>query len=552
MHRNPIKIFLLFIPSLLLLSACSAPAATPAASEMVETMVTGTLAAAAVAAPSQESPTAIPPMPEPTQALTTAPSPTPQPARYYLFPPYGVGGTRAWQIDGDQATELTLPDLGFTHYDHSSSFGKVLHPSHFPGTGLGPANLSVGDLWSYDVAAQQDQRIIQEENVVEAVFVPNSLDIVYLRATPDTYELRWRSADGSQDIPLAKDVAPTFSVSPDGKSVAFTRETGYKVGTPGVYIVSTTGGDERQIGASDRNGSGSISDLPVWSPDSQYILLPVMSQDIPSRWVLLKASGGLEQPLSFATELSPDLTGVSLAINLWLPNGQQVFLSQVREGLGGTPYAEESGVATLDLSTGKVTQFTPVANGARTPLQWEVPGKVVWALDENGDLTRLDLEHPRPLPRSCKVAQTGLFVNPPKGYCLAFPHGVTLQAYNFDRPLFLGEPLDQSIEPLQARLWIEANDVTATTTLEQALASFMADLPPADPPTSVSPSTLGGEPAFVLENVPGQLFSRVVLSLHNGKLYQLWFNPLDSSVPQVQPDVEALYQTVIDSFAYLP
>ncbi len=359
MQRKLIKLLPLIIVSLLVLSACSAPSATPAVGELVETMVAGTSAAAQASAPAVASPTSLPP----TIEDTAAPTATEQPAPYWVFPPVGNSGSRAWQINGEQISPLELPDLGFNHHDYSSAHGKILHSSRFPDVGAGPANLSVGDLWMYDVAAQQDQLILQDENVVEAVFAPGTLDIVYLLATPDTYELRWRSADGSQDRVLAVDVSPTFSVSPDGKSVAFTRETGYKVGTPGVYVVSTDGSGERQIGVADRGGSGSIADRPLWSPDSQYILLPISSLEVPSRWVLLKSDGSAELPLTFAPDVAPEFDQLGPVFFLWLPDGRQVLASQVRDGMAGIPNAEETGVITLDLDSALAAQFAPAAFG---------------------------------------------------------------------------------------------------------------------------------------------------------------------------------------------
>jgi hypothetical protein len=526
-----LRIALLSVVSIFILSACG-----------------GQNAATTQPTPPTSAPT-LPPSPTPVPPTPT-PSPTPLPARYWVFPPYGSGGSQAWQIDNGQASPIVLPDLGFNQYDHSAEFGKVLHSSRFPEHGAGPANLSVGDLWSYDVVTKQDQQIFTDENIVEATFVPGSQDIVYLLATPTTYELHWRTAGGADRL-LATDVSPTFSVSPDGGSVAFTRETGYKVGTPGVYIVSQDGTGERKIGSTDRGGTGSISDMPIWSPDGKYILLPVSSADVPTHWVLLKTDGSAEMKVTLGPNVPPQFKELDLAFTLWLPDSQKVLVSQVR-GMAGTPGAEQTGVASLNLDTGEVTEITPLAFGPLTPWQWETPGKVAWAVDENNDLVKLDLDHPRPLPSTCLVSGEQVFVNSSKGYCFAYPQDVTIQAYEYERPLFLGPPLDQSTEPLQSRLWVEANAVPAGTDLNKAVDDFVAGLPTGITPPPRQETTLGGEPAVILEMVPGQLFSRVVLALHDGRLYQLWFNPVDPSVPDVKPDVEKLYQAVTSSFSYIP
>jgi hypothetical protein len=435
-------------------------------------------------------------------------------------------------------------------YDHASITGKVLHSSHFQDKGAGPANLAVGDLWSYDVQEKQDQLIFQDENIVEAIWAPNGRDFAYLKALPDKYELRWRAESG-EDRLLAVDVSPTFSVSPDGKAVAFTREIGYKVGEPGVYIVPTQGGEESKIASADRQGMGSISDLPIWSPNGQYILLPVSGPDTPTHWVLIKTDGSFEAPLQFGPNVPEEFLQGDFAFSLWLPDSQRVLINQI-QGQIGPPNAQEIGVASLDFATGQITEITPVSFGAAYPLLWKNLGKVAWLWTDAGELEQLDLEHPQPLPELCKVSGQQLFVNPFKGYCFAYPEDVILQAFEYERPLFLGPALDQSAEPLQSRLWVEASPVPAGSSLQTAVDLFVENFPQGVPAPQRRLFTLGGEPAEILEGVPGQLFSRVVLALHNDTLYQLWFNPVDSSAPQVQPDVEKLFQAVSNSFSFLP
>jgi hypothetical protein len=495
--------------------------------------------------------------PEPDSSPTHQPpatvesSPTVQPMASYIFLPYGSGGTRAWQVKDKQVSEITLPDMLMNSYDSAPSSGKVLYPSHFPDVGAGPANLSAGDLWVYDIASQQSQQIFTDENIVEAFWAPNGQDFVYLLATPTTYELHWRGQEG-EDRLLASDVSPTFSISPDGQQVVFTRETGYKVGTPGVYIVPVSGnGAERKISSIDRGGMGSISDLPLWSPDMHNILLPVSPPDKPPYWALIRTDGSADFPVTMGPQIPEEFRSQQFVYSLWLPDSQHVLGYQI-QGMMGPPYAQEIAVATMDLSTGLVEKINPISFKTGFPLTWAIPGKQAWFFTDTGELTQIDLDNPAPLPQACKVSDEQIFVNPFKGYCFSYPKDVTIQAYTYDRPLFMGPPLDQSVEPPQARLWVEANPLPAGTTLDQAVSDFIAKMPPGEPAITRQPTTLGGEPATVLENVPGQLFSRAVLAVHKDMLYQLWFNPVDSSVPNVQSDVERLYQAVTNSFAFLP
>jgi hypothetical protein len=60
----------------------------------------------------------------------------------------------------------------------------------------------------------------------------------------------------------------------------------------------------------------------------------------------------------------------------------------------------------------------------------------------------------------------------------------------------------------------------------------------------------GGEPAEVLEPVPGRLSSRVVSLLHGATFYQLNFSPTD--VPEAEAGLQELYETVLGSLAFFP
>jgi len=534
--------FLIFFFGSSILTACSSTARVLS----IPSSSTETLPAATIV----PSPTGLPPTRAPTSTPTAEPTQTPLPARYWVFPPYGAAGVKAWQIDGDLVTELSLPDLANNQYDHSPVTGKLLHSSQFAGKGAGPANLAVSDLWIYDIQAKQDQLVFQDQNIVEAVWAPNGQDFAYLLATPTTYELHWRTASG-EDRLLVSDVAPTFRVSPDGKSIAFTRESGYKVGMPGVFIVPVDGGPERKIGSVDRMGMGSIGDLPLWSPDGQYILLPVSSPDTPVRWTLIKTDGSAELPVQPRPDVVDWFNHMDYAFSLWLPDSQHVLGYHI-QGQVGPPNGQETFIAAMDLSSGQVTTVKQVDFGSSFPIMWEKPGHIAWMMTDAGDLARLDLDNPTPLPQTCKVNGEQLFVNPYKGYCFSYPQDVTIQAYEYERPLFLGTPLDQSVEPLQSRLWVEVTPLASGADLKAAVEQFIAGQPQGDPAITRQSITLGGEPAELLDNVPGQLFSRVALAVHNDKLYALWFNPIDSSVQSVQPDVERLYQAVTKSFAFLP
>lgn len=56
---------------------------------------------------------------------------------------------------------------------------------------------------------------------------------------------------------------------------------------------------------------------------------------------------------------------------------------------------------------------------------------------------------------------------------------------------------------------------------------------------------IAGQPAVVIDNLPGQDINRRVLIVHNDRLYDLTFTPMSS------PDMEAFYATIIANFALI-
>jgi hypothetical protein len=112
--------------------------------------------------------------------------------------------------------------------------------------GAGPSDLAVGRLTVTDLSTQAKE-VVLPDNVVSAGWAPNGLDFAYIMAVPDTYELRWRAATGEDKL-LAVDVPHTLRISPDGRSVAFTRESSYGLAAdPGLYVVEIETGTETQV-----------------------------------------------------------------------------------------------------------------------------------------------------------------------------------------------------------------------------------------------------------------------------------------------------------------
>jgi putative lipoprotein len=181
------------------------------------------------------------PAPEAEAPVTepVAESPTGD-SQNFIWHCYSCSGNQVWNFENGQASHIELPVEINYFFGYAPATGRVLYDSPLPVMGGGPSQISVGDLWSLDVATGEAQPLINEQTVVEAEWAPDGEHFVYVLATDTTYELRWRGLDGEDKL-LASDVAFTFSVSPRGDKVAFTRESNYGLpGQPGLYVVDVT------------------------------------------------------------------------------------------------------------------------------------------------------------------------------------------------------------------------------------------------------------------------------------------------------------------------
>lgn len=206
-----------------------------------------------------------------TDSITDQSQDTPQGFIWHCF---GCGGNQVWAFEEGEATQIEIPiDIG-VYYDYAPATDHILYGTEFPTQGGGPGMVSVTDLATYHMWSGEIETLFEEEVIVEAEWAPDGEALVYVLATDETYELRWRTLDGEDEL-LASDVAFTFGVSPTGEYVAFSRESNYEVGgQPGFYVVNVATGEETMISDVDRAGSGSIEDKPIWSPSGEHLLLP--------------------------------------------------------------------------------------------------------------------------------------------------------------------------------------------------------------------------------------------------------------------------------------
>lgn len=145
---------------------------------------------------------------------------------------------------------------------------------------------------------------------------------------------------------------------------------------------------------------------------------------------------------------------------------------------------------------------------------------------------------------------TELLRNEEHGYCLLYPAGYSVEGPTENQTiLYVGSLMDVE----HPKLFIEVTDA-AGRTAQQAEEEAVAEVQEALPGIEVERTfglLLDGEPANMVDNMPGQDISRQVFAVHNDRLYKLTFVPSDEAMGEVYTEMEALYELVMDSFNFL-
>lgn len=140
------------------------------------------------------------------------------------------------------------------------------------------------------------------------------------------------------------------------------------------------------------------------------------------------------------------------------------------------------------------------------------------------------------------------YKNEADGYCLLYPADYTVVQPNEDETVILVGDVMNHMDP---RFSITVTDAAGRSTQEVADA-LTADYAPAGFDVNISTQTVAGEEAVILDNLPGQDINRRVVMVHNGRIYSFFITPLGEDLGERAEHTEALYQTVMESFSFLP
>ncbi|HAJ34711.1 MAG TPA: hypothetical protein DCL15_03300 [Chloroflexi bacterium] len=146
-------------------------------------------------------------------------------------------------------------------------------------------------------------------------------------------------------------------------------------------------------------------------------------------------------------------------------------------------------------------------------------------------------------PAACPTptGDAQLYVDRSGGFCLLYPAAYVAETTDDGVVHLVRGSLMNHIDP---RVSIEVSDAAGRSLTEigdAVVAEYAAGFD-----ILRAMATVGGEPALVLDNLPGQDLNRRVLVIHNGRLYSFFFTPLGEE-GEARAAFEAFYQGVIDS-----
>jgi hypothetical protein len=226
--------------------------------------------------------------------------------------------------------------------------------------------------------------------------------------------------------------------------------------------------------------------------------------------------------------------------NVFAEDGIQAWQPEFGEGMNLPLEMEPTATLTLEPGLHILALF----------VQWEGVGDVMYGFlvqagegQGGGAFT---------LPASCVPADQSLapYVDPGGRYCLLFPNSFRIGDVTMDRANFYGPPLDQSIEPLFASLAIQVAGPAEGRSLTEIVDAYVAENGLGQPVTRRA-TTLGGDPAEVVEGLPGRVLHWQAFVVHGGLVYHIALSPKDPALPQTEPDAQAAWQALEASLTFL-
>ncbi len=147
----------------------------------------------------------------------------------------------------------------------------------------------------------------------------------------------------------------------------------------------------------------------------------------------------------------------------------------------------------------------------------------------------------------CSEAVAGLYqlVYASQGICFLYPNNYDVfQGEDGGLTLYVGSLLNTEA-PIASLTFEASNNRSLEDVVAERLASFGL------PVGAEQPITMGGEPAIMLDNLPGQDANRRVLTMHENLVHELMVSRIGPDYGAVGEQAEALFNQIVDSFEFI-
>lgn len=157
----------------------------------------------------------------------------------------------------------------------------------------------------------------------------------------------------------------------------------------------------------------------------------------------------------------------------------------------------------------------------------------------------LDTKTPTGEATSCPeaTADTYLLRDPRHGFCLLYPVGHKVERPNPDEVALVIGGLLNSGDPRAGITVTPTDGRTAADYADEIVASFEGF------EITRSDGLVAGEPAVILDNLPGQDINRRVIFSHEDRLYHIYFSPID---PENPGPIDLFAEGILGSFTFIP
>ncbi len=197
----------------------------------------------------------------------------------------------------------------------------------------------------------------------------------------------------------------------------------------------------------------------------------------------------------------------------------------------------------LAACTASTDETSTIAVGTAAATQEAVPSATAPSVEPASTNEPTNTEEPAAVACPEATDSTYLLRDPRHGFCLLYPVTHKVERPNPQEVALVVGGLLNAGDP-RAMITVTPGEGRAAADAADAIVAGFEGFEIAR-----SETTVAGEPAVVLDNLPGQDINRRVLFTYEDRLYNIYFSPIDSANPA---PLDAFVESILGSFTFMP